>query len=272
MKNLLIVLAKLVLIVTLLVSLIVSIPVLALSYIARKFSKRLSVRIATISSLLLWTCLDCFFRLSSEMEVPEIEKDNYLVISNHMSVVDFVLVNRINKKMFPHSKYAFKRTLRYFPIFYQGFILLRFLVLARNFELDKEMIEKYISDIKKEQYPIWLILFCEGTRFTENKKLASVQFCNEKGIRPFKNVLSPRYKGFGILHRHLRNSYIKKVLDLTFYCNKKSFSLFNLLFTAEQYEFKCDARVIDLNEIKDPAAFIDDAFRRKDHLIELWKK
>lgn len=272
MKNLLIILTKLVLVVLLLINLIVCIPILLLSYATSRFNRRLSVRIAIISSWSVWTIFDWIFRLSSEMEVPDIKKDNYLVISNHISVLDFVLINSVNKEMFPHSKYAFKQVLRYVPIFYQGFILLKFLVLARNFELDKELIEDYISDIKREQHPIWFVLFCEGTRFSEKKKQASTEFCNGKGIKPFRNVLAPRYKGFGIFHRRLRNSYIRKVLDLTFYCNKESFSLFNLFFTAEQYKFRCDARTFDLNEIKDPTMFIESVFRRKDELIESWKQ
>lgn len=272
MKSLLIILAKLVFTAMLLIDLILCIPVLLLSHVVSKFDRRLSVKIATITSWTVWTIFDWIFRLSSEVEAPDIKKDNYLVISNHRSVLDFVLINSVNKKMFPYSKYAFKQTLRYVPIFYQGFILLKFLVLARNFELDKDLIEDYISDIKREQYPMWFVLFCEGTRLTEAKRQASIRFCNEKGIKPFKNVLAPRYKGFSIFHRRLRNSYIKKVLDLTFYCSEESFSLFNMFFTAKQYRFKCDVRIVDLNEIRDPVMFIEDAFRRKDELIKSWKK
>ena len=44
----------------------------------------------------------------------------------------------------------------------------------------------------------WLlqyVLYAEGTRFTPAKHKASVQFCEARGIEPFRNVLCPRTKG-----------------------------------------------------------------------------
>jgi len=41
-----------------------------------------------------------------------------------------------------------------------------------------------------------LLLFCEGTRFTESKHAASVEIAKKKGLPPLKHHLLPRTKGF----------------------------------------------------------------------------
>lgn len=252
-------------------NMVLCIPILLCSFAARPFNRRASNAIATITSYTSWTIMDWIFRTSATMEVPDIPKGNYLVVSNHISALDFVLINRVNKHMFPHSKYAFKKSLRYVPIFYQGFLALNYLILERNFEKDRNNIVEYVHDLKKYRYPIWFVLFCEGCRFSKMKKELSDKFCRERGIAPFVNVLAPRYKGFSTIKEEFVGSYVDKVLDLTFYCNRKHFSIYNLLFTSQTYEFKCDARIISINEIEESEEFLLDSFRRKDRLIESWK-
>lgn len=249
-----------------------SFPILALSYFAGFFSLRLQIQIAKIVCYTTWSILNIIFGLTCSIEEKSIPKGNYVVISNHINAIDFVLINRLNKYNFSDAKYAFKRSLICIPIFYQTCVLLKFLVLYRNFETDRCFIEKHINDLKKYLIPVWFILFCEGTRFTRKKHQESVKFCKEKGITPFTNVLCPRHKGFSILIDNLRNSYIKKVLDLTFYCKDETFSLYNMLFTAKKYNFKMDYRLVDIDSIHDTKEFLEESFRRKDRIINDWKK
>ncbi|ELA42204.1 uncharacterized protein VICG_00847 [Vittaforma corneae ATCC 50505] len=263
---------KMVLGVLLVCNMVLCIPILLCSFAARPFDRRLSNSIATITSYTCWTIIDWVFRISTTMDVPDIPKGNYLVVSNHISALDFALINRVNKHMFSHSKYAFKKSLRYVPVFYQGFLALNYLILERNFEKDRSNIVEYVQDLKKHRYPIWLVLFCEGCRFSSMKKELSDKFCKEKNMEPFVNVLTPRHKGFSIIKDELRGSYVDKVLDLTFYCDRKDFSILNLLCTGQIYEFKCDARIVSLDEIEKSEEFLMESFRRKDRLIETWKK
>ena len=44
-----------------------------------------------------------------------------------------------------------------------------------------------------------MIIFCEGTRFTEEKYKASVDFAKSKGLPVFKHHLYPRTRGFNLL-------------------------------------------------------------------------
>lgn len=262
---------KIFLSILLLLSLVLFVPVVVVSYLVSFVSKSFSVKIATICSFICWKLFNLIFSLTSKINYSEIPEGDYLVISNHISAVDFVLINHVNQHRFSNSKYVFKKDLKFIPVFYQACLLLKFLVVARNFQQDFNKIISYIKEIKENKYPIWFVLFPEGSRFTETKKASSVKFCQKRGIAPFSNVLAPRYKGFDLIQRNLANSYINKILDLTFYCQEEDFSFFNLLFTAKRFNFICDHRICFFDQIHDPAKFLDDSFRRKDKLIEEWK-
>ena len=41
-----------------------------------------------------------------------------------------------------------------------------------------------------------LLLFCEGTRFTEDKRVASMEIARKKGLPELKHHLLPRTRGF----------------------------------------------------------------------------
>lgn len=270
MKNILRVFTKILLLSTLLPITFISIIIIFISLITRIFSHRLSVKVATVNSLIIWTVFDLIFKISFNFKVPEIPKDNFIVISNHIGSADFMLINGLNKHHFKDSKYTIKQSLWKIPIFYQGCILLDFLILRRSFDKDKAVIKEFMEKLKGSAIPAWFVLFVEGHRFTEARKVDSDKFCRERGIEPFKNTLCPRVKGFELIFENLKDSYIKKVLDVTFYCNN-NLTFFNILFSGCVYDLKCDVRTVDLNDIKNPSVFLFDAFRRKDELIDKWK-
>jgi lysophosphatidic acid acyltransferase/lysophosphatidylinositol acyltransferase len=49
------------------------------------------------------------------------------------------------------------------------------------------------------------MLSCEGTRFTEKKRLASMKIAREKGLPELKHHLLPRTKGFTLLLQGAEN-------------------------------------------------------------------
>ena len=49
------------------------------------------------------------------------------------------------------------------------------------------------------------MLSCEGTRFTENKRVASMQIAREKGLPELKHHILPRTKGFTLLLQGAEN-------------------------------------------------------------------
>ena len=49
-----------------------------------------------------------------------------------------------------------------------------------------------------------LCLFAEGSRFTEEKHAASVEYCKTNGLPVLKHHLFPRTKGFALLAKHMK--------------------------------------------------------------------
>jgi len=262
---------KLFLLLLFILSYIPLVPSILCCFILRPFFPYYANKLATAAAFVQWSIVDLALCSGSSINIPHIPKDNYLVISNHITAFDFALINRVNPHMFQHSKYAFKHSLRYVPIIYQAFLALNCLILSRNFQKDRSNIVEYVKMVRRHALPIWFVLFCEGTRFCPARKAQSDAFCRERGMEPFKNVLAPRYKGFEVLKEEFRGSHVRKVLDLTFYCDRKGMSGPEFLLSNEEYKFRCDARIVDIEEIKDSKKFIIEAFRRKDKLIEGWK-
>ena len=49
-----------------------------------------------------------------------------------------------------------------------------------------------------------VVIFCEGTRFTEEKYKEAVEYANKVGLQPLKYHLMPRTKGYAILAHNLK--------------------------------------------------------------------
>ena len=52
--------------------------------------------------------------------------------------------------------------------------------------------------------PIQVSIFCEGTRFTEDKYQVAVNYAKERGLPVLKHHLVPRTKGFAVLAHYLK--------------------------------------------------------------------
>ncbi|KAH9289724.1 hypothetical protein KI387_033841, partial [Taxus chinensis] len=105
-----------------------------------------------------------------------------------------------------YIKYILKSSVRNVPIFGWGFHILEFILVERKWELDKPVIESMLSTFMDPQDPLWLVLFPEGTDFTEQKCRRSQQFAKEHGLPVLSNVLLPRTKGFTSCLALLRGS------------------------------------------------------------------
>lgn len=264
------VLAKLLLLSLFIPFFIIAVLIIFIGTVIRPFSKKYSILLGTVLCYLCWSILDLFFRLTVNLKAPKIPKGNYFVISNHISSTDFMTINSINKHNFKDAKYIVKHTLWFVPILYQGFLLAKFLILKRNFESDRELIEKYLEVSSALNLPMWLVIFCEGHRYTSQLAAESAAFCQSRKIQPCKNVLFPRYKGFETIMRKLPQTHIRKILDITIFSHGRSPSLFDVMLSGRVFDYECDARIVDIEDVGEPKEFLEGAFRRKDEIIEEW--
>ncbi|KAI4291768.1 lysocardiolipin and lysophospholipid acyltransferase [Pancytospora philotis] len=263
---------KLLLLVALIPLSLYCVVVVAIAGVLRPFAPTLSRKIARTLPLALWTVCHGFFRLSIDLSLPKAPEGSALVIANHIGATDFMLVNALNTFNFTEAKYAIKHSLIFFPVFYQGCLLVDFLVIRRNFELDRPSIKHYFAELIKRKAPLWFVFYPEGHRITEARRAESQAFCSKREIEPFENVLCPRYKGFELVAQCLQDSHVENVLDLTFYCTQGAApSLTEIFLSWKVFKYRCDMRVVPIREVTAPKEFLEAAFRRKDALIEKWK-
>ncbi|XP_055382544.1 1-acyl-sn-glycerol-3-phosphate acyltransferase gamma-like [Condylostylus longicornis] len=124
--------------------------------------------------------------------------ENVLLMMNHTYEIDWLLGWIFCEKRFVlgNCKAFAKKVIRYIPIIGWCWYFAEFVFLERSFEKDKEIIATQLKEAFSYPDPVWLLLNAEGTRFTESKHEASVQFAKERGMTVLKHHLIPRTKGF----------------------------------------------------------------------------
>jgi len=143
------------------------------------------------------------------------KKQWYLVISNHQSWVDIVVLQRIFHGKIPFLKFFLKRELIYVPFLGIAWWALDFPFMKRYSQSfikknphlkgkDVETTQKACSKFKHK--PVSIMNFIEGTRFTEEKQ--------KKQNSPFQHLLKPKAGGIGFVLTAMGNQ-LNKVVNVT---------------------------------------------------------
>lgn len=124
--------------------------------------------------------------------------DWYMVISNHQSWVDIVVLQRLLHGKIPFLKFFLKKELIYVPIlglawwaldfpfmkrYSQAFLRKNPHLIGSDFETTRTACEKF------KHKPVSIMNFIEGTRFTQDK--------HQKQKSPFQHLLRPKAGGLG---------------------------------------------------------------------------
>lgn len=145
------------------------------------------------------------------------KKQWYIVISNHQSWVDIVVLQRILRGKIPFLKFFLKKELIYVPFLGIAWWALDFPFMKRysqsfikkNPHLKGKDIETTQKACEKFRHkPVSIMNFIEGTRFTEEK--------HDKQQSPFKYLLKPKAGGIGFVLSTMGDQ-LNKVLDITIY-------------------------------------------------------
>lgn len=91
------------------------------------------------------------------------------------------------------------------PIIGWSFHFGEFIFLERNWEKDSKIMENCLNHLKEYEDKICLLLFAEGTRFTQTKYEQSCKFAEDRGLTALKYHLIPRTRGFTYTVNHLKN-------------------------------------------------------------------
>lgn len=208
---------------------------------------------------------------------------NSILISNHVSFFDTLLLAKltIDKNNIKNTRCLLKNSIRYIPLFGIFISAMDLIFLKRKWSIDKEKIKQGVSKYEENVSSCCIVLFPEGTRFSESKKRKSDEYAEKKGLKSLKNVLTPRDKGFVLIMKTIDTSKTKTLIDVTIFCwNKKTkslhipslkdiFSLEDLIFYVQVNEYKTK----DLPKTEEKLSqWLMSCYERKDAFISEKKK
>jgi len=142
-------------------------------------------------------------------------KEWYLVICNHQSWVDIVIVQRIMHGKIPFLKFFLKKELIYVPFLGLAWWALDFPFMKRYSQSfikknphlkgkDIETTRKACAKFKHK--PVSIMNFIEGTRFTDEK--------HSKQKSPFQHLLKPKAGGIGFVLEAMGGN-LHKIVNIT---------------------------------------------------------
>jgi 1-acyl-sn-glycerol-3-phosphate acyltransferase len=143
--------------------------------------------------------------------------DWYLVIANHQSWVDIVVLQRVLHGQIPFLKFFLKKELIYVPFLGLAWWALDFpfmkrysqAYLKKNPHLRGKDLQTTREACAKFKYkPVSVMNFIEGTRFTDKK--------HHKQNSPFQYLLKPKSGGISFVLDAM-GEHLSKIVDVTIY-------------------------------------------------------
>jgi len=143
------------------------------------------------------------------------KKEWYLVLSNHQSWVDIVVLQTILNEKIPMLKFFLKKELIWIPFLGLAWWALDFPFMKRyskkQLEENPRLKGKDLENTKKacekfKHVPVSIMNFVEGTRFTPQKK--------KDQNTPFTHLLTPKAGGVAFVMGSM-GEYLHKIIDVT---------------------------------------------------------
>jgi len=147
-------------------------------------------------------------------------KDWYLVLANHQSWADILVLQNVFNRKIPFIKFFLKKELIYVPVIGLCWWALDFpfmkryskAFLQRNPHLQGKDIETTRKACRKFRFkPAAIMNFVEGTRFTREK--------HDKQQEPYQNMLKPKAGGAAFVLGAMVGQ-LHKILDITIHNRK----------------------------------------------------
>ncbi|MCD7450128.1 putative 1-acyl-sn-glycerol-3-phosphate acyltransferase 5 [Datura stramonium] len=195
-----------------------------------------------------------------------------LVIANHRTEVDWMYLwdLALRKGCVGSIRYILKSSLMKLPVFGWVFHIMEFIPVERRWEADALKLRQMLCTYKDPQDPLWLVVFPEGTDFTEQKCIRSKKYASENGLPILNNVLLPKTKGFYTCLKELRGS-LDAVYDITIGYKHRCPSFLDNAFGVDPAEVHMHVRsiaVADIPESENEAgSWLMDTFCDKDKLL-----
>lgn len=161
--------------------------------------------------------IDRFTRTRFQVELPaSLQSDgHYLVLANHQSWVDIVVLQKIFNRRVPFMRFFLKRQLIWVPVLGLAWWALDFPFMgrysrkeiAKNPELGRRDMEVTRRACEKfRSIPVSVMNFVEGTRFTPEKHAGQQS--------PYRHLLKPKSGGVAFVIDAMGDT-LRAVLDVT---------------------------------------------------------
>ncbi len=130
----------------------------------------------------------------------------YLVVANHQTWVDIVVLQKIFRGKAPMLKFFLKKELIWVPFLGMAWWALDFPFMRRSSSVQKDFETARSACEKFKIVPVSVMNFLEGTRFTSEKR--------QKQDSPFKHLLKPKAAGIAIVLDAMEER-LHSILDVT---------------------------------------------------------
>ncbi|QPB84876.1 acyltransferase [Pseudoalteromonas rubra] len=155
------------------------------------------------------------YRLNVLMPETMKAKDWYLVIANHQSWVDILILQRVLHRKIPFLNFFLKKELLYVPVLGLAWWALDFPFMKRTsksqLKKNPKLRGKDVETTRKacekfKTMPVSIVNFVEGTRFTEQK--------HAQQRSPFQHLLKPKAGGIAFVMQAM-GEQINQVVNVT---------------------------------------------------------
>jgi 1-acyl-sn-glycerol-3-phosphate acyltransferase len=198
----------------------------------------------------------------------------YLVIANHQSWTDIVVLQRVFNRKIPMLKFFIKQQLIYAPIIGIAWWVLDFPIMKRfsattlknkphlrgkDIETTKASCERF------KLTPVSVLNFLEGTRFNTEKRTSQGS--------PYRHLLKPKSGGATMVLESL-NDRLHSVLDVTLVYHDKTPSFIEFLM-GHRSKITVHIEEVPINEIKHRGPIQSEGFNNRQTLSflqERWQK
>ncbi len=197
----------------------------------------------------------------------------YLVISNHQSWADILVLQKVFFRKIPFLKFFLKQKLIWFPVLGQAWWALDMPFMKRH---SAGFLEKYPHQKGKDleatrkacekfkTMPISVVNFVEGTRFSRDK--------HEKQESPYKNLLKPKSGGIAFVLAVL-GEQLDHILDVTI-AYPKGANTFWAFLSGRIHEIRISVKSLSVDEglLGDYTQDLEFRKRFQDWINGIWEK
>ncbi|CAF0837496.1 unnamed protein product [Rotaria sp. Silwood1] len=248
----------------------------------RALYRKINYHLATI----IWSQMTFVYQWWSNSDVTvyikpaDLEKmrqENSLWLGNHRYELDWLLGWVVTQRLglAGGSKIFGKQSLRALPIIGWCWYFTESIFLRRVWNEDKSILERDIQrlvDDYPKNYNFTLFLSCEGTRYSNEKRLESMKVARQKNLPELQHHILPRTKGFVFVMKGV-HKHITAIYDITVAFQTPKSPDLSYILKGQQCQAESFIRRIPISEIpydddEKSAQFIHKLFQEKDKIFE----